>query len=232
MRNRITASNRKTSLRRRLARVALLGALAFACAAGPAFAADDEDEDSVETKIIKGILGINDGDAINYRERPPLVVPPTRNLPPPETSAALTNPAWPKDPEAVEKKKRSAVNKQPRKSLEEEGRPLSPAELDQGRKAGAGRVTNPRPGDAASEGARPLKPDELGYKGGLWQSLFKKDSGGETATFQEEPPRVSLTQPPPGYQTPSSAHPYGLTGKKEAAKPYEYYTNRGTDTGR
>jgi hypothetical protein len=31
----------------------------------------------------------------------------------------------------------------------------------------------------------------------------------EQAQFTGEPTRGSLTQPPPGYQTPSSAQPYG-----------------------
>ena len=48
-------------------------------------------------------LGLKrDGEAnINYQERAPLVIPPSRNLPPPErTDAAIANnPAWPKDPD-------------------------------------------------------------------------------------------------------------------------------------
>ena len=36
-----------------------------------------------------------------------------------------------------------------------------------------------------------------------------------TATFTGEPPRASLTDPPPGYQTPSPDQPYGI-GRKES----------------
>ena len=37
---------------------------------------------------------------IDYRERSPLVIPPTLDLPPPEAAdAAARNPAWPRDPE-------------------------------------------------------------------------------------------------------------------------------------
>ena len=37
----------------------------------------------------------------------------------------------------------------------------------------------------------------------------------ETAPFKGEPTRESLTQPPPGYQTPSPNYAYG-TGPKES----------------
>jgi hypothetical protein len=36
---------------------------------------------------------------------------------------------------------------------------------------------------------------------------FKKEEYG---TFTGEPPRASLTDPPPGYQTPSPDQPYGI----------------------
>jgi hypothetical protein len=32
---------------------------------------------------------------------------------------------------------------------------------------------------------------------------------GEAKQFTTEPPRQSLTEPPPGYQTPSSSYAYG-----------------------
>ena len=78
----------------------------------PALAADDDDEESIETKFIKGLFGINDRDSINYRERPPLVVPPNLGrLPAPESNTLVNSPAWPKDPEIVERKKRAAAKK-------------------------------------------------------------------------------------------------------------------------
>ena len=39
----------------------------------------------------------------------------------------------------------------------------------------------------------------------------------ETVKFTGEPPRTSLTDPPPGYQTPSPDQPYGA-GKAGAPK--------------
>ncbi len=51
--------------------------------------------------ILKGIGLKHETDpksAINYTERSPLVVPPTRDLPPPSTQAAVPAPDWPTDP--------------------------------------------------------------------------------------------------------------------------------------
>src|ERR1043166_8629612 len=72
-----------------VARAALGGLFAITllfAAAAAAFAEDDEDQDTVEQKIIKNIMkGMGadvDKDRIDFRERSPLVIPPTRDLPP------------------------------------------------------------------------------------------------------------------------------------------------------
>src|SRR5207302_4524978 len=65
--------------------------------------AADDDEDTFEQRIIKSILGglgANVGGAgIDYRERSPLVIPPSLDLPPPDAAAAARaqNPAWPRE---------------------------------------------------------------------------------------------------------------------------------------
>ena len=66
-----------------------------------------------------------------------------------------------------------------------------------------------------------LKPDELGTKGGLFSKLFKDNSKPDVVQFKGEPARSDLTEPPPGYRTPSAAQPYGLTPRQEKAKPYD-----------
>src|ERR1700732_4627829 len=70
------------------------------------FAGDDDDDDLPDTKFLKGMLralGLRTGQepGIEYKERPQLVVPPSRDLPAPATpgSLAATNPAWPADPD-------------------------------------------------------------------------------------------------------------------------------------
>lgn len=203
-------------------RLWLAALAALFCLLGPlpaAQAADDDDERSFEERIILGILGgmgVDTGRGrIQYRERSPLVIPPSASLPPPDPTSLASNPAWPKDPDVVERKKKS--NK-PRAhtiaEISDPGRPLSPQELKQGTVAGAGRVT--RPGEAGpltdKDIGRPLSPSELGYKGSLFGSLFKyKD---EQVKFEGEPNRTSLTQPPPGYMTPSPDQPYGIVTRR------------------
>ena len=74
-----------TSLRRTLL-ACLCGMLLALPVAASAQQAQDDDEDIFEQKIIKNILGgmgVDVGRAgIDYRERSPLVIPPTRDLPP------------------------------------------------------------------------------------------------------------------------------------------------------
>ena len=63
-----------------------------------------------------------------------------------------------------------------------------------------------------------LSPSQLGYSGGF-SGLFG-GSKTETAPFKEEPTRDSLTQPPPGYQTPSPNFAYGTGPKESLNKEY------------
>jgi hypothetical protein len=188
-------------------------------------AADDDEEESFETKAIKKFFGINNRDSIDYRERSPLVVPPNINsLPQPQANQVVNSPAWPKDPEEVERKKRQQAAKNRRRTTpEEEGRALTPAELDvAGRKPGAGRVVNPTgPQDAEADGRRIMRPDELGTTGSIFGKLFKDNTKPEVAEFRGEPARGNLTEPPTGYRTPSAAHPYGLLPRQEKAKPFD-----------
>jgi hypothetical protein len=175
----------------------------------------EDDDDTFEQKIIKNILGgmgVDVGRAgIDYRERSPLVIPPTRDLPPPESAAASArNPSWPKEPE-----RRVAAKSKPnaRATINEPGSEsiLTPDELRRGQAARAGRVTDPSQTTGSIEEAnmgRQVSPSQLGNKNSIFSLDGLMGRSNETATFTEEPPRASLTAPPPGYQTPSSAAPY------------------------
>lgn len=192
-------------------------ALGILLALGPAFAADDEDEDTFEQKIIKNImkgLGANiDTPGIDYRERSPLVIPPTRDLPPPEETSAVSNPAWPKDPDvrrATAPKKAQPFENGSIRTHNIEKATLSPDELRKGSlPPGSNSGETSKEPVRNDDGGRNLSPGELGYTGGLFSNIL----GGaktESAPFTAEPPRNSLTQPPSGYQTPSPNYPYGI----------------------
>jgi len=193
----------------------LLAALMVVGVSGKVWAADDDDDDSVEQKVIKGILsgfGVNvgGGGGIDYRERSPLVVPPSRDLPPPEDSALVNNPAWPKNPEARKKTVKRDVRSVSSEQLQQER--ANPVAQEQAGPAGAGRVTEADP-NANLDPGRALTPSEMGApKGGLFSNLFSAPwkTTAEEGKFDQEPTRGNLTQPPPGYQTPSPNYPYGV----------------------
>jgi hypothetical protein len=210
-----------------------LAALAALIPAG-AQAQDDDDDDkksawNFDKKLLNDLMrsfGLRNGGEpqIEYRERSPLVIPPSRNLPPPEQAGAGRSAAWPVDPD-VKRKKEAAAKRKEHKGYDPdyESRNLTPSELNP---AGASRSAG-QPGTPGSMGddGNPKTPSELGYFGGLWSSFGslggQKD---EYAKFDREPPRNNLTAPPSGYQTPSAAQPYGLSSKKEqktTVTPYD-----------
>ena len=214
-------------LRRRLGFAAGACALLLLGNVAHAQEAQKDDEDTFEQRIIKGILGgmgVNvGGSGIQYRERSPLVIPPSMDLPPPSSSAAaaLRDPAWPKDPERKKGPTTPKVNT--RATMEDPGTNsvLTPDEMRQGRVAGAGRITDPSQSGSQSDSeiGRALRPSELGTPSGSifnWKTLTGS-SGLETAKFEGEPARGSLTDPPAGYQTPSASQPYGANTAGGAA---------------
>lgn len=199
--------------------VAMLG-VGLVLTAGAARAADDdEDDQTFEEKIIEGIMagigGTNmDNRGIEYRERSPLVVPPRLDLPPPaSTSSEVLVPNWPKDPDVQRNKAAAAARKKGKPTPEESARLLTPSELNAGRVAAPARTNNDPIKPGASANNPMLSPSQLGYTGGL--SNLLRGNKTETAPFKGEPTRESLTQPPSGYQTPSSNFAYG-TGPQES----------------
>ena len=60
--------------------------------------------------------------------------------------------------------------------------------------------------------------------------MFGKDEP-ESGRFTGEPPRTALTEPPPGYQTPSPDQPYGVGKGTAAPKANNYLENHGTVDG-
>jgi hypothetical protein len=49
----------------------------------------------------------------------------------------------------------------------------------------------------------------------------------ESAKFTGEQPRASLTEPPPGYRTPSPDQPYGVGKERSQPKAVDYLEEHG-----
>ena len=157
---------------------------------GPARAADDDDvpiDQKVYRSLMDGLGFKRDGDAtITYQERGPLVLPPSRNLPPPETSGAVTanNPSWPKDPDVMRRKAEAAMEKNRNVSdeREREQNPLVGRQMTPGADATSGSRTKKQQArtddgyDAPASGfGNQLLPSELGSStGSVFGAMFGK----------------------------------------------------------
>jgi hypothetical protein len=219
--NRIRTKNLR--LGRSCAALGVAAGFVLLAAQGPARAEDPDTNsfyDMTFGRMLEGV-GLKKADGnhdINYKERPPLVLPSSRELPPPEKTEAKLSPAWPKDPDV---KRRKLQEKQEKDRIvtderEREQNPLGPNELAPGPQPRGGASISTGPGrSGATDFGEMLSPSELGYKGGMFGKMFRgKDE--DVAQFTGEPPRIDLTAPPPGYQTPSPSQPYGVgqsTGK-------------------
>lgn len=147
-------------------------------------------------------------DRINYRERAPLVVPPSQALVPPRSADDMraVNPDWPVDHDArhrtANKKSEDERYTDPRFY---EGQRLSPDEMRRGTSLRPAR--SPDAIRSETYDFNRLLPSQLGFKG--WGS--KKE---EQTVFTGEPERRLLTEPPPGLRTPSTDAPYGVVSTK------------------
>ena len=181
--------------------------------------------------IVRG-LGLRDPNTptIEYRERSPLVVPPSRDLPPPQAKARPNDPAWPNDPDvakarkAADAKKKLNAGSDLSRAIDRQGNAITPDQLNRpgGVPASSNRSNAPAPG--SDPDGRQVAPSELGYFGGLFSGRAWGFGGyaNETGTFTAEPTRDQLTQPPPGYQTPSADQPYGTTRRVERQAPQQF----------
>jgi hypothetical protein len=230
---------RPTRLNARLPLVAALGA-AIAATTLIGIARADDDGRTFGESIIHNVLtgiGLQDPNAVapTYEERSPLAIPQSDTLPPPQKSGAAIakNPAWPNDPDVLRAKAHAAneKNRDLAAEMERDSHPLRPDQIgpkypgtrSASRSTGSGNDADP------FDGVARISPSQLGYQGGVFGSLFGSDKENEeTARFTGEPARGSLTEPPPGYQTPSPTQPYGVGANNAPPKPEDYLMTHGT----
>jgi hypothetical protein len=170
----------------------------------PAALAEDDDDETFEQSIIRNLLGGGSKSGLDYRERSPLVIPPGRDLPPPESAAAVGGtPAWPRDPD---QRKRGSGGARPVIDTDREAaRHLRPDELRRGTASGA-RDNRPVVTQSDNQQGRPLRPSEYGETRSLFNFFGTKKA--EVEAFKEEPARARMTDPPAGYRTPAPSQPY------------------------
>ncbi len=232
----VFSANRSPRMLSRAAFACLLGAAVFA-AGTPARAADDDMP--IDRKVFRNLLeglGLKrDGEeAINYQERSPLVIPPNHDLPPPEASntARNVNPAWPKDPDEARHRAelRAEANRNISDEREIEQNPLLPDQMAPGKRQRTRAARDDGYVPPANGYDNPLPPSKLGVTGNIFGNLFgsKED---EVAKFTGEPSRAALTDPPPGYRTPSPDQPYGLSKTTVTPKAKNYLEEHGTLEG-
>lgn len=200
-------------------------AVLLVCAGSPALAQEPSGIQKFFGAL--GLIQLPPDDEIDYRERAPLVVPPSQALIAPRNPEDVrsANPDWPIDHDTKKKKRDAAAEKE----TDEEfygangslaGNPVGPSKLNRGRisreeaarrDAAARRPESQTAGQQYSDGKERLGPEGLGFKG--WGS--KKE---QTVLFTGEPDRRLLTDPPPGLRTPSVNAPYGVVTKPAPAK--------------
>ena len=212
---------------RRFSRVVLAATIGMAmvigCAGSFAQAADDDDE-LLDVKILRNImkgLGLRKDEptGIEYRERSPLVLPASKELPRPEADAAAKKAAgWPDDPDLKRARTRREAERK-RKGFQEgvDDRPLLPNQYGTNAPPANGNKAGEAPGKSAEVAAAPSTNAELGSKSltTLFGSLWAPKE--EYVPFTGEPARSTLIEPPPGYRTPSPTQPYGVGRDKWVA---------------
>ena len=191
--------------------------------AAPASAQQTEEPSTLQLLLSKmGILDIPEGPPIDYRERAPLVVPPSSQLITPRGVDDINkvNPEWPRDPDIARQRAAAAASQSGFWGKRDEslyGERLSPDEIKRGtlkRGSDKSRPEFTTGGEELAMGKERYTPEQLGFKGWFVKQPEK------SVEFTGEPERRTLTEPPSGYRTPSPNAPYGVIDrKKEEYKP-------------
>jgi hypothetical protein len=169
-------------------------ALVLATVAPGLARAEDGGDNTLFGSVLKG-LGIGGENNIEYRERPPLVVPPTRDLPPPQTTGALRDPNFPVDPKGAGRKRGDQIRDLDKLPVPE--RAAAPSAPD---------TTATLP---------PSQPASGGFFGNLFSS---SERPAAAAPMPPAPARKSLIQPPLDYVAPAPSQPYGTATPAAPAK--------------
>lgn len=195
----------------RLAAVLFAG-LGLGLAWGSAPARAFEDTNTFNSML--GFFGMQfdkDEATIDYRARPPLVVPPRFDLPPPKE--AKRDPAWPNDPDVAAERRAALESQRPAPQIT----PNTKVEMSQ-------RELEQKKSQLPSDGP----PDECQASAGTpiclyapWKALKSIVTGfrSDTVVPGPEPPRKYLTEPPPGYRQATGIAKAKMDAPKDRPDP-------------
>ena len=204
-----------------LARIgALIGAAALASATGAAA------QEGLFAKDLFASMGLipKERPNIDYKERPPLVLPPRMDLRDPADPKGVmaANPQWPNDPDVAAARRRENYARVPVTDdrRREKNPTLTIEEVRSGRRAGAEIPDGPvvRRGDNVRETTW-IHPDQLRREG------VKSD---DPLSSMEEPERRDLTQPPSGFRKPTIKvkRDFEVERKEDDADPKLYWRDQ------
>lgn len=157
--------------------------------AAPALA----EENANPLQSMLGAFGVQPGkdeDAIDYRPRAPLVVPPTRDLPQPKE--AVRDPAWPKESDA-DKRRKAAIDSRRPAPKSSAGSDAEPAKAPEPAKTAEAAKQDEHDGECLLNSSGPRSCFNI------LQSAFGGGSS-EAPKPGVEPTRKLLTEPPAGYR--------------------------------
>lgn len=184
-------------------RIARIGLMTASLVTG-AWATGAQAQEGVMIKDFLASIGVIDQekDAIEYRERAPLVLPPRMDLREPAEGGSVQarNPQWPNDPDVAARKRQAAEDRLPvtdtdARRMNSKNARLTVEEMRAGRRAGAEVPTAPvaRPRDNAW-----IHPD----------ILRAQDRQGPSAEpTRDASTRRALTDPPSAYRQSATGQP-------------------------
>jgi hypothetical protein len=156
--------------------------------------------------LMERVFGDN-GNDIEYRERPPLVVPPASTLPRPQEPASTRNAAWPNDPDVAARREARRSAQMPstlREKFREDQRPLlSQEELRRGRLPGHAAGNREFQNSATFD--ENIGPIRIGRE----LAARRTQEAADQLVYGQEPERKFLYEPPVGYRRPASTAALG-----------------------
>ncbi|WP_376988673.1 hypothetical protein [Bosea sp. R86505] len=155
--------------------------------------------------LVEGVIGGRPGDDIEYRQRPPLVVPPNSTLPRPQALASTRNAAWPNDPDVAARRAEAEGARSPFRSDPNLGSSpgLSQAELRRGRTSrDTGR---PVVAEEQNNYNNQIAPIQIGRE----LAARRNQETADQLVYGQEPARRTLSDPPVGYRKPAGTAPIG-----------------------